>query len=127
MGALVNIDIDNVGRWAEARRVPYTTFSDLSQKAEVIGLVVEEIKKVNKALPESARIKKFLNLHKEFDPDEAELTRSRKLRRSFLEDRYKDLIGALYGGTDEYKIETTVTYRDGRKGTISSAIKINSL
>jgi long-chain acyl-CoA synthetase len=127
VGVLVNIDMDNVGRWAEARRIPYTTFADLSQKEEVIGLIAEEIKKVNKTLPEWARMKKFINLHKEFDPDEAELTRSRKLRRAFLEERYKDMIDALYGDNDEYKIETTITYRDGRKGTVSSAVKITIL
>ena len=127
VGVLINIDIDNVGRWAETRRIPYTTFADLSQKKEIIRLIAEEINGVNKSLPEWARIRKFINLHKEFDPDEAELTRSRKLRRTFLEERYKDLIDALYGGNDEYKIETTVTYRDGRKGTVKSSIKITTL
>jgi long-chain acyl-CoA synthetase len=127
VGALVNIDVDNVGRWAESERISYTTFADLSQKKEVIGLVAEEVKKVNKTIPEWTRIRKFINLHKEFDPDEAELTRSRKLRRTFLEERYGDLVEALYGGKNEYEVETTVTYQDGRKGSLKCTLKVTSL
>jgi long-chain acyl-CoA synthetase len=127
VGVLVNIDMDNVGRWAESERISYTTFADLSQKKEVIGLVAEEVKKVNKTIPEWTRIRKFINLHKEFDPDEAELTRSRKLRRTFLEERYGDLVEALYGGKNEYEVETTVTYQDGRKGSLRCTLKVTSL
>ncbi len=124
---IVNIDIDNVGRWAEARRIPYTTFTDLSQKPEVIELIRKDVEKVNRMLPEWARIKKFANLHREFDPDEAELTRTRKIRRTFVEERYRDLIEALYSGADELAVEAPITYRDGRKGVIKTAVKINSL
>jgi long-chain acyl-CoA synthetase len=124
---VVNIDLDNVGRWAEARRIPYTTFTDLSQKPEVIDLIKKDIQRVNKALPDFARIKQFANLHREFDADEAELTRTRKIKRTFVEERYKDLIGALYGGVGELAVEAPITYRDGRKGTIKTAIKVNSL
>lgn len=127
VGALVNIDIDNVGRWAEAERISYTTFADLSQKKEVIELIAEEVRKVNKTIPEWTRIKKFINLHKEFDPDEAELTRSRKLRRAFLEERYEDLVKALYGEKDEYEVETTVTYRDGRKGSLKCTLQVTPI
>jgi len=124
---VINIDIDNVGRWAEARRIPYTTFTDLSQKPEVIELIRKDIERINKTLPEWARIKKFTNLHREFDPDEAELTRTRKIKRTFVEERYRELIDALYSGADELTVEAPITYRDGRKGTIKTAIKINSL
>jgi len=123
--ALINIDLDNVGRFAEARHVAYTTFTDLSQKAEVIELVKKEIIKVNQTLPEWTRIKRFVNLHKEFDADEDELTRTRKLRRTFVEDKYNDLIRALYGDIDTYKVEASVTYRDGRKGTMETSIHMN--
>jgi len=123
--ALINIDLDNVGRFAEARHVAYTTFTDLSQKAEVIELVKKEIIKVNQTLPEWTRIKRFVNLHKEFDADEDELTRTRKLRRTFVEDKYNDLIRALYGDIDTYKVEASVTYRDGRKGTMETSIRMN--
>jgi long-chain acyl-CoA synthetase len=121
---LVNIDLDNVGRWAEANRIAYTTFADLSQKNQVIELIRAEVDRVNNNLPEEARLKKFLNMAKEFDADEAELTRTRKLRRTFLEERYRDLIDALYSGKDSVQVETTIEYRDGRKGTMKRSIKI---
>ena len=124
---IINIDIDNVGRWAEARRIPYTTFTDLSQKPEVIDLIGKEIKRTNKTLPEWAKIKKFTNLHREFDADEAELTRTRKIKRTFVEERYHELIDSLYGDSDEIAVEAPITYRDGREGTIAMAVKINSL
>jgi long-chain acyl-CoA synthetase len=127
VSALINIDLDNVGRFAESKRIPYTTFTDLSQKWEVVDLVKKEVGKVNRTLPEWARVKRFVNLHKEFDADEAELTRTRKLRRTFVEDRYRDLVQALYGAEKEYAVEAAITYRDGRKGVIRTAIHINSM
>jgi long-chain acyl-CoA synthetase len=123
--AIINIDLENVGRWAEAKRIPYTTFTDLSQKPEVIDLIKKDIQRINKFLPEWSRIRKFVNLHKEFDADEAELTRTRKLRRTFVESRYNDLITALYGKDREYNVEASITYRDGRKGVIKTAIQVN--
>lgn len=125
--AIINIDLDNVGRWAESKRIPYTTFTDLSQKSEVIELIKRDIQRINKSLPEWTRIRKFVNLHKEFDADEAELTRTRKLRRTFVENRYHDLINALYWGDQEYNVEASITYRDGRKGVIKTAIQINQV
>ncbi len=124
---LINIDLDNVGRFAEARHIAYTTFTDLSQKEEVLNLIKKEIIKINNTLPEWTRMKRFVNMHKEFDADEDELTRTRKLRRTFVEDRYKDLIDALYGDEEAYKVEASVTYRDGRKGTIETSIHVNEI
>jgi len=124
---LVNIDLDNVGRWAESNRIPYTTFADLSQKEEVVRLIGDEIRKLNKSLPVEARLVKFLNMVKEFDADEAELTRTRKLRRSFLEERYRELIEALYSGKDEMEVKTSIEYRDGRKGTMTRRVRICTL
>lgn len=124
---IMNIDLDNIGRWAEVRSIPYTTFADLSQKEAVIELVREQIKRVNKTVPDWARVRKFVNLHREFDPDEAELTRTRKMRRSFVEARYRYLIDALYGDEEETVVETPITYRDGRKGVTKTSIKINWL
>lgn len=124
---IVNIDIDNVGRWAEANHISYTTFTDLSQKPEVIKLVTEEIQKVNKNLPEASRIRRFVNLHKEFDADDAELTRTRKIRRDFIEERYGYLLDALYGDKEELKVEAQIVYRDGRQGTIVTSIKVNAV
>jgi long-chain acyl-CoA synthetase len=125
--SLVNIDIENVGRYAEAHQIPYTTFTDLSQKSEVINLIKREIEKINRTLPEHARIKRFVNLQKEFDADEAELTRTRKLRRSYIEQRYSNLIDGLYSDDHELAVETPITYRDGKTRVIKTSIKINSL
>jgi long-chain acyl-CoA synthetase len=127
VAAMIAMDFDISGRWAETHRLPYTTFTDLSQKEEIIDLIKKDIKKVNQTLPEEQRVKKFISMHKEFDPDEAELTRTRKLRRSFMEERYKGIIEAIYSGQDVYSIESALVYRDGRTGVVKAEIKINSL
>jgi long-chain acyl-CoA synthetase len=114
-----------VGRFAESRHISYTTFTDLSQKQEIIDLVNGEIRRVNRTLPVHARIQRFVNMHKEFDADEAELTRTRKIRRTFVEERYGDLIEALYSDKEKIDVEAEVTYRDGRKGIISTSIHVN--
>jgi long-chain acyl-CoA synthetase len=127
VSAIINIDFTMVGKWAEHHRVPYTTFVDLSQKSGVADLVRKDLLRVNSYLPEGARVKKFVLMHKEFDPDEAELTRTRKLRREFMEEKYKDLIHAMYAGLEEVPIQANVTYRDGRKGTVSTTIKVRDV
>ena len=124
VSVLINIDLDSVGKWAEDNRIPYTTFTDLSQKPEVIKLIGQEIAKINRTLPEASRIKRFVDMYKEFDPDESEMTRTRKLRRSFVEERFGDLINACYGDQEELKVSVPVTYQDGRKGTIESIIRV---
>jgi long-chain acyl-CoA synthetase len=116
-----------VGQWAESMHIPYTTFTDLSQKPEVIDLVRTEIGKINEALPDYSRIKKFINLHKEFDPDEAEMTRTRKLRRTFVEERFKQMIDAIFGSEDRIEVTSQIIYRDGRTGTTKSLIKVNQI
>ncbi len=124
---IIIIDYDNVGRWAEQRRIAYTTFTDLSRKPEIYELVKRDIDRINRALPPGSRVKKYVNLHKEFDPDEAELTRTRKLRRKFMEERYSELIDAIYGDKAEVPIEAQVRYRDGRMGTIKTTLSIKSI
>ena len=124
---IVSIDLENVGTWAESRKIVYTTFADLSQKDEVLELLSSEIKKINKTVPKSSRIMKFISLYKEFDPDEEEVTRTRKLRRSFLELRYKALIEALYSEQRVLDVEMPIVYRDGRKGAIKGSMKINTV
>ncbi len=124
--ALIQIDFENIGRWAERNKLAYTTFVDLSQKPEVYNLTLEHVNKVNQVLPPYSQIKRYCHLHKEFDADEAELTRTRKLRREYMFDRYRGMIDAMYGGDDDYKIESEVRYRDGRKGKMVSAIHIKS-
>jgi long-chain acyl-CoA synthetase len=125
--AIIIIDYDRVGRWAGQRRVAYTTFAELSQKPEVYKLVKSDIDRINEALPPDARVKKYVNLHKEFDPDEAELTRSMKLRRSFVEERYRGLVNAIYGDEAEVSIEAQIRYRDGRMGVLETTISIESV
>ena len=125
--AILNVDFSMVGKWAERNRIPYTTFVDLSQKNEVAGLVQKDLLRVNGYLPEAARVRKFVLLHKEFDPDEAELTRTRKLRRDFMETRYKDLINAMYQDGQTVKVRAPVTYRDGREGTVTTDINVRSI
>jgi long-chain acyl-CoA synthetase len=127
VSAIVNIDFAMVGKWAERHHLPYTTFVDLSQKNEVADLVRQDLARVNGYLPEGSRVRKFVLLHKEFDPDEAELTRTRKLRREFMEKRYQELIEALYGGRDKVDVQAPVTYRDGRKGVVTTGIKVRSI
>jgi long-chain acyl-CoA synthetase len=112
--AVVCIDAGVVGRWAEEHHIPYTSYSELSQKPEVRSLVAEAIRHVNRDLPAPAKIRRFVNLHKEFDADDEELTRTRKLRRAFLEERYREIVEALYSGATEVHFDTTVTYEDGR-------------
>ena len=125
--AIIIIDYDSVGRWAGQRRLAYTTFTELSQKPEVYQLVKQDIDRINQVLPPGARVKKYVNLHKEFDPDEAELTRTRKLRRTFVEKRYRELINAIYSDKTEVPIETQGRYRDGRTETIKTTINIKSI
>ncbi|MFA5309774.1 MAG: AMP-binding protein [Dehalococcoidales bacterium] len=127
VSAILNIDFAMVGKWAERNRIPYTTFVDLSQKKEVADLLRRDLERVNGYLPEASRVRKFVLLHKEFDPDEAELTRTRKLRREFMEQRYKDLIDALYSGLDRIDVQAPVTYRDGRKGVVTTGIQVRSM
>ena len=125
--AIINIDFDNVGRWAEKHLVPYTTYVDLSQKEEVNGLIRSHVDAVNKTLPPKARLKKYVILHKEFDPDEGELTRTRKLRRASIEERYGKTIDAAYTGKEEVVAEAEVKYRDGRRGKVTTEIRIRSI
>jgi len=127
VSAIIVINYNPVSRWAGQRRVAYTTFAELSQKPEVYELVKQDIDRVNQTLPTGFRVRKFINLHKEFDPDEGELTRTRKLRRTFLEQRYGKLIDAIYSEKSMAPIEAQVTYGDGRIGTIRTTLSIKSV
>jgi long-chain acyl-CoA synthetase len=129
VAALVNIDLAAVGNWAERRGIAYTSYTDLSQKPEVYDLIYQEVARVNRSLQEDqvlrgAQIRKFLILHKELDPDDEEITRTRKVRRRFIGEKYAALIDALYGGKRECYIETQVKFEDGRTGTIAATLKI---
>ena len=124
VSCLISIDYGSVGKWAEDRHIPYTTYADLSQKPEVYDLVVKDLKRVNRGLPEATRIVKYALLHKELDADDAELSRVRKLRRGFVEAKYQAQMSALYGDANEVLAETTITYRDGRTRDVKIPIRI---
>lgn len=128
VAALVSIDYVSVGKWAEDSSIVYTTFTDLSQKAEVYELIKQEIiKGVNSALPDESKIKRFTLLAKELDADDAELTRTRKLRRSFVAERYSQYIEALYGNQKEHTVAFRVKYQDGRETEMRTIVKIITL
>jgi long-chain acyl-CoA synthetase len=127
VSALISIDFQNVGRWAEKNAFIYTTFLDLSQKNEVYELIRKDIDRVNSTLPQAARVCRFVLLHKEFDADEAEMTRTRKLRRSFLTDRYDETIQAIYAGEDSIEISAVVQYQDGRESVVETAVRIMTI
>ena len=125
VAALINIDMAVLSRWAEDKRIGFSTFTDLSQRPEIAALISQEIARVNQFLPAHARVKRFANFPKELDPDEGELTRSRKLRREFLEERYSALIQGLYDGSREVRIDIPVTYQDGRRSNFNANVFIH--
>ncbi len=127
---LINIDFEAVGNWAERRNLPYAGYTDLAQKPEVYQLIQECVEKVNAdlsvdALLAGSQVSRFLVLHKELDADDGELTRTNKVRRGFIGDKYQPLVDALYGGKTEQFIETVVKFEDGRSGSVSATLKIS--
>jgi long-chain acyl-CoA synthetase len=127
---MVNIDFEAVGNWAERRNLPYAGYTDLAQKPEVYELIRECVEKVNADLSRDAllagsQISRFLVLHKELDADDGELTRTNKVRRGFIAEKYSVLVDALYSGKAEQYIETQVKFEDGRTGSVSATLKIS--
>ena len=127
--AFLNIDFDAVGNWAERRNLPYAGYTDLAGKPEVLELIRDCVEKVNADLAQDDRlagsqISRFLVLHKELDADDGELTRTRKVRRGYIGDKYQVLVDAMYGGRSEQFIETAVKFEDGRSGSVSATLKI---
>ena len=122
--AILNMDFRTVGKWAESINMPYTTYTDLSQKAEVLELIKKDVERVNKLLPATAEVKKFVNLHKEFDPDEAELTRTRKLKRAVVDSKYASIIDGMYDDKTALDVELPVIYQDGRTGIVKTVLKV---
>ncbi len=126
---MVNIDFEAVGNWAERRNLPYAGYTDLAQKPEVYELIRECVEKVNADLSRDellagSQISRFLVLHKELDADDGELTRTNKVRRGFIGDKYSALVDALYGGKTEQYIETQVKFEDGRTGSVSATLQV---
>jgi long-chain acyl-CoA synthetase len=125
--ALINIDMGNVGSWAEERMIPYTTYTDLSQRPEVEELVTGEISAVNERLPDAMKIRRFILLYKLLDADDEELTRTGKVRRRFVYGLYLKLINAMYEDEDALDVKTTVRYRNGQVGTLETRVRILKL
>ncbi len=124
--ALIIMDFGNVSHWAEKQGLGFTTFTDLSQKSEVYDIVYDAVHEVNKTLDDGAEIRKFVLMHKEFDADEAEMTRSRKLKRNVLADKYGEIIEAMYAGKDEVNVKAQVVYQDGSESVIETDVRIMS-
>ena len=127
--AFINIDMEAVGNWAERHNLPYAGYTDLAAKPEVLALVREAIGKVNADLAAdpklaNAQIHRFIVLHKELDADDDELTRTRKVRRGFIQQKFDQLVAAMYCGLNEQYIETAVKFEDGRTGQINATVKI---
>ena len=127
---MINIDFDAVGNWAERRNLPYAGYTDLAQKPEVYQLIKECVEKVNADLSADtllagSQVSRFLVLHKELDADDGELTRTNKVRRGFIADKYLALVDALYGGATTQFIETQVKFEDGRTGSVSATLRID--
>ena len=127
--AFINIDVEAVGNWAEKRNLPYAGYTDLAQKPEVYALIRDCVEKVNADLAQDellagSQMSRFLILHKELDADDGELTRTRKVRRGFIGERYAVLVDALYGGKSNQYVETQVKFEDGRTGMVAADLRI---
>lgn len=127
--AFIDIDYGSVANWAEKRQIGFTSYTDLAQRQEVYDLIYNEILRVNRSLStdeqlKGAQIRRFLLLHKELDPDDGEITRTRKVRRRFITEKYRNLIEALYDERDSVKVDTTITYEDGRTTAMKANLQI---
>jgi len=125
--AMIAIDMNTVGNWAERRSIAYTSYMDLSGKPEVRALIAEEIRKCNETLPEAGKVRRFLLLTKDLEADDAEMTRTRKVRRRFVAEKYAAVIDAFYGGRDEVELATNITYEDGRQAMIQSRVRLENV
>ena len=127
VSALITLDFENVARWAEKRGLSFTTMVDLSQRDEIAGLIMEDVNRTNKTLPPPARIRRFVILPRAFDPDEEELTRTRKLRRRFMEQKHGEILNAIYGGQSMLLVRSEVRYRDGRVGHTETEVRVRDV
>ena len=125
--AMIAIDMNTVGNWAERHSVAYTSYMDLSQKPEIRELIRDEIRKCNETLPEAAKVRRFLLLTKDLEADDAEMTRTRKVRRRFVAEKYALVLDAFYGGGDEVELATAITYEDGRQATLKSRVRVDDV
>lgn len=127
LATLICIDKEAVGFWAELRGISYMSYADLSQKPEVAALILEAVKHVNRTLPEALHLKRFVNLHKEFDADDGEITRTRKIRRNVVEDRYAPIIHAIYDNQKSVLMKAQITYETGEVGVIERTLSVQEV
>src|SRR5438105_341495 len=127
VAAMVAIDMTTVGTWAERRSIPYTSYADLSQKPEARGLIADEIQKINETLPDATKVRRFLLLTKDLDADDAEVTRTRKVRRRYVAEKYANVIEAFYAGSREVELTTAITYEDGREATVRARVRVEDV
>jgi long-chain acyl-CoA synthetase len=125
--AMIAIDMGTVGKWAEQRGLPYTSYVDLTGKPEVAQLIIEEVRKINATLPGSTKVARLVILNKELDADDAEITRTRKVRRGFVAEKYDAVINALYSGAQEARLTMEITFEDGRKSSMTSVLKVHDI
>jgi len=127
--AFINIDLTAVGNWAERNNIAYASYQELAGHPRVLETIREHVEEVNRSVAademlSGCQVHRFVVLHKELDADDGEVTRTRKVRRGFVEDKYSDIIAALYDGAERVATTTEVTYEDGRKGSISATLEI---
>ena len=129
---MINIDLNAVGNWAERNNIAYASYQELAGHPQVYATIKEHVEAVNASVAEDemlagCQIHRFLVLHKELDPDDGEMTRTRKVRRAVINEKFAELVTALYDGSDSVYTETEVTYEDGRKGKIKATLKIEEV
>ncbi|HXH03776.1 MAG TPA: long-chain fatty acid--CoA ligase [Candidatus Competibacteraceae bacterium] len=127
LAAIVCIRYSIVSKWAESRGIAFTNYTNLAAQPQVYELLENEIRQVNASLPEAQRIKRFVLLYKELDPDDGELTRTRKVRRGVIADKYGDIIEGIYSDADTVKVDTVITFQDGSKSRIQTELRIVDL
>lgn len=127
LSTMICIRYSIMAKWAEQRGIAFTNYTNLSAQPQVYDMIVDEIRQVNETLPEAQRIKRFLLLYKELDADDGELTRTRKVRRSVVAEKYADIIDAVYAGNDKVDIDTMITFQDGSKTRIQTSVKVVDL
>jgi long-chain acyl-CoA synthetase len=127
VAAMIAVDISTAGKWAEQRSLPYTSYMDLARKPEVARLIVEEVAKINATLPGTTKIRRVVLLNKELEADDAEMTRTRKVRRAFVAEKYAPVIEALYDGAKETQLTMDITFEDGRKSQLTTTLAVHDV
>lgn len=127
VAAMIAIDITTVGKWAEQRGMPYTSYLDLAGKSDVATLIQGEVRKINGTLPDALKVRRIVLLNKELDADDAEITRTRKVRRGFIAEKYASVIGAFYDGRTQAQLTMDITFEDGRKNTLTSTLLVHDV